>query len=240
MPATPYAPTATLTTLRAALRLALPDATAWPNNTLDGWIADAIRFYSLEFPRRWRYTLSLTTGTQAYSLPGGHGFMGIDSVEYPSGETPQEYVEQVAERSAEFASGGDYYALRGVTDSTAIESDTAAGTIVFAETVATGESAIITYYGLHPIPVAADDDAQITVPTAHWEALFAFVDFRAHWELEVDEATTPEDSPSTVHLSQLGEEGRRAWNRFKEVMNVLASQEAGRSSVLPWWPGSAI
>ena len=232
MPATPYAPTATLTTLRAALRLALPDATAWPNNTLDGWIADAIRFYSLEFPRRWRYTLSLTTGTQAYSLPGGHGFMGIDSVEYPSGETPQEYVEQVAERSAEFASGGDYYALRGVTDSTAIESDTAAGTIVFAETVATGESAIITYYGLHPIPVAADDDAQITVPTAHWEALFAFVDFRAHWELETDEALSV--TTVSIILAQLGQEARRAWNRYKETIDRIRSLTGTPSQFANW------
>jgi hypothetical protein len=150
MPA--YAPTTTLATLRAALRLTLTNATSWPDATLDKWIQDAIRFYSLEFPRTWRYTLSLTTGTQAYALPGGHGFMHVISVEYPSGSSPQEFLQQVEERSDEFASGGDYYALRGVADTTAIASDTAQGSIVFAETVATGESAVITYAGGPPHP----------------------------------------------------------------------------------------
>jgi hypothetical protein len=210
----------------------MTDATAWPNATLDAWIQDAIRFYSLEFPRRWRYTLSLTTGTQAYALPGGHGFMGVQSVEYPSGQDPQEYVTQVEERSAEFASGGDYYALRGVADTTAIESDTAAGTIVFAETVATGESAIITYYGVHPIPAAADDDAQITVPVAHWEALNAFVDFRAHWELETDEALTL--TTVSIILAQLGQEARRAWNRYKETIDRIRLLTGTSSGIASW------
>jgi hypothetical protein len=232
MTSTPYVPTATLTTLRAALRLALPDATAWPNNTLDGWIQDAIRFYSVEFPRRWRYTLTLTTGTQAYALPGGHGFLGIEAVEYPSGQSPQEYLEQVAERSPEFASGGDFYAIRGSTDTTAIESDTAAGPIVFAETVTTGQYAIITYLGQHPIPAAGDDDAQITVPTAHWEALFAFVDFRAHWELETDEALSV--STVSIVLAQLGQEARRAWNRYKEVIDRIRSMTATPTGTVTW------
>jgi hypothetical protein len=99
----------------------------------------------------------MTTGTQAYALPGGHGFLHVISVEYPSGQSPPEYLQQVEERSAEFASGGDYYALRGIADSTAIASDTAQGTIVFAETVTTGENAVITYAGTHPIPAAASD-----------------------------------------------------------------------------------
>ena len=229
---TAYTPTATLTTLRAALRLALPNATAWPNATLDAWIADAIRFYSLEFPRRWRYTLTLTTGTQAYALPGGHGFMSVESVEYPSGSSPPEFVQQVEESSAQFASGGDYYALRGIADTTAIASDTAAATIVFAETVATGEYAIITYRGLHPIPTAGSDSDQITVPTAHWEALIAFVDFRAHWELETDEALSV--TTVSIILAQLGQEARRAWNRYKESIDRIRSLTGTPSAFVSW------
>jgi len=232
MPSTPYTPTATLTTLRAALRLALPDATAWPNATLDGWIADALRFYSVEFPRRWRYTLTLTTGTQAYALPGGHGLLGVESVEHPAGQSPPEFLEQVEERSTEFASGGVFYALRGIADTTAIESDTAAGTIVFAETVTTGESAVITYLGQHPIPAAGDDDAQITVPQAHWEALFAFVDFRAHWELETDEALNI--STVSIVLAQLGQEARRAWNRYKETIDRIRSLTGNLGASVSW------
>ena len=232
MPTTAYVPTATLTTLRAALRVALPDATKWPNASLDTWIADALRFYSVEFPRRWRYSLSLTTGTQAYALPGGHGLLSVESVEYPSGQSPPEFIDQVEERSAAFASGGDFYALRGIADTTAIDVDTAAGTIVFAETVTTGQTAVITYLGQHPIPAAADDDAQITVPQAHWEALFAFVDFRAHWELETDEALNI--STVSIVLAQLGQEARRAWNRYKETVDRIRSLTSTPSASVSW------
>lgn len=232
MPATPYVPTATLTTLRAALRVALPSTAAWPNASLDAWIADALRFYSVEFPRHWRYTLTLTTGTQAYALPGGHGLLSVESVEYPSAQSPAEFVDQVEERSAQFASGGQFYALRGIADTTAIDVDTAAGTILFAETVTTGQYAIITYLGQHPIPAAGDDDAQITVPQAHWEALFAFVDFRAHWELETDEALNI--STVSIVLAQLGQEARRAWNRYKEVIDRIRSMTSTPSASITW------
>jgi hypothetical protein len=223
----------TLADLRAAIRLTLTNATAWPDSTLDKWIQDAIRFYSLEFPRTWRKTQAMTTGTQAYALPGGHGFMHVISVEYPSGQTPQEYLAQVDENSEAFGSGGNYYALRGVADNISDQKDdTAAGYILFAETVATGESAIITYAGAHPIPTAADDDAQITVPIAHWEALYAFVDFRAHWELETDEALSI--STVSIVLAQLGQEARRAWNRYKETIDRIRSLTGTPSGIAHW------
>jgi hypothetical protein len=229
---TDYAPTATLATLRAALRLTLTGATDWPDATLDKWIQDAIRFYSVEFPRTWRKTQALTTGTQAYALPGGHGFLHVISVEYPSGQSPPIFLQQVDERSAEFASAGDYYALRGIADSTAIAGDTAQGSIVFAPTVATGENAIITYAGTHPIPTAGSDNDQITVPVQHWEALYAFVDFRAHWELETDEALTI--STVSIVLAQLGQEARRAWNRYKETIDRIRSLTGTPSGFVPW------
>lgn len=230
MPA--YTPTTTLAALRAAIRLALPDATAWPNATLDAWIQDAIRFYSMEFPRLWRYILTLATGTQAYTSPGGHGFLSVQSVEYPYGQSPPEYVTQVDERSTQFAAAGDYYALRGAADTLAIETDLAAAYIVFAETVTTGQFAVITYYGLHPIPTAGDEDAQITVPAAHWEALIAFVDFRAHWELETDEALTVPTVSNNLEL--LGADGRRSWNRYKETIDRIRSITGTPSSIVNW------
>jgi hypothetical protein len=209
----------TLSELRALIRLSAASTTDWPNTTLDAWIADAIRLYSAQFPRRWRKSQALTTGTQAYALPRGHGFRGIISVEYPTGEDPQNYLSEVAEWSAAFQNEDEVYALRGVADTTAIESDSAAGYIVFAETVTTDQSAIIEYWGDHPVPTAGDDDAQITVPPQHIEALIAFCEFRAHWELETDEAYSV--TTTSVVLSQLGENARRAWNRYKEVMSQL-------------------
>jgi hypothetical protein len=224
----------TLATLRAACRKVLASTDDSPDGTLDAFIQDAIRFHSATFPRRWRHTITLATGTQAYAVPGAHGFLGILSVECPTGQTPQSFLEEVAEWSDRFQNKEDVYAVRGISDSTAIESDTAAATIVFAETVSTGQTAVVEYLGLHAVPTAADDDAQITVPDWQWEALVAFVDFRAHWELETDEAATLANV--TLMLSQLGEDGRRAWNRYKEVVNALLLQTA-KSVTIDWTAG---
>ena len=221
----------TLADLRAQIRLVLASATDWPDATLDAFIQDAIRFHSGQFPRRWRYSLSLSTNTQNYALPGAHALQAIRSVEYPTGEDPQVFLDQVEEWDDRFQDQEEVYALRGVLDTTAIESDTAVGEIVFAETVATGETAIIEYMAAHAIPTAADDDAQITVPTSHWEALIAFVEFRSHWELESDLACTV--STVSIVLAQLGQEARYAWNRYKEIMNALVLQQA-RTVTIPW------
>jgi len=221
----------TLADLRAQLRLLLASTDDWPDATLDGYIADAIRFHSAQFPRRWRYTQAMTTGTQAYALPGAHGFQSILSVEYPTGASPQSFLEEVPEWAQAFQDQGNVYAVRGIADDTAIEADTAAATVVFAPTTTTGESAVIEYLGSHAIPTAADDDAQITVPTHHWEALSALVEFRTHWELETDEAVTL--TSVSIVLSQLGQEARMAWNRYKEIANALAMQQA-RSAQVSW------
>ena len=220
----------TLLDLRGQCRKLLASTSDWPDATLDAFIADAIRFYSAEYPRLWRYTLTLATGTQAYALPGGHGFQGIVSVEYPAGETPPRFVERAAEWEGAFQARGDAYAVRGVADTTTAAGDTAQGQIVFAAAVATGESAVISYRGGHAAPTA--DNHQVTLPVAHWEALIAFVDFRCHWELETDEAC----SATTVSLmmGQLGENGRRAWNRYRETMDRIRWLTGSPSAWVSW------
>jgi hypothetical protein len=223
--------TQTLGELRQQIRLLLASSADWTNANLDVFIQDAIRFYSAQMPLRARYSLSLTTDTQAYDLPGGHGFLGILSVEYPTGQSPQSFLREVNEWDDAFQDEEDVYCIRGIDDQTAIEDYSAIGQIVFAETVATGETAIIEYHAVHQVPLGQDDDAYITVPVAHWEALIAFVDFRCHWELESDLAATVTNV--SIVLAQLGQEGRRAWNRYKEIMNVLV-MGASRSVNVPW------
>ena len=76
----------TLAALRARCRLVLPSTADWPDDSLDAWIGDAIRFYSNEFPRLIRHPLTLVTGTQSYAVPTG--CVGVVLVEYPAGEHP--------------------------------------------------------------------------------------------------------------------------------------------------------
>ena len=209
----------TLAGLRGQCRAVLASSTDWPDATLGIFIADSIWAYSNEWPRHLRHELVLTTGTQAYDLPGGHGFVRVSAVEYPAGNNPPNYLAQVDLHSQAFAVGGACYALRPVDDDVVADSDEVAGQLVFAQPVVTGQEAIVDYWGVHRI--ATTDTDVITVPETHLEALIAFVEFRAHWELETDEAYTQSSSAGSLLLSQLGENGRRAWNRWREVMQRL-------------------
>lgn len=219
---------ATLATLRARCRLVLASATAFPDATLNAWIGDAIRFYALEFPRTLRYTLTLTTGTQSYALPAG--CLGVDLVEYPAGEDPPEYLCLTSEDDPDFGLGDDVYALRGPADSVSATTDTANSYIVFGETVTTGETAVISYRGHHRVPTS---DSEVTsVPEAHTEALIAFVEFRAQWKLEADEAVDLSDV--SIILSQLGQEARLAWRRYKEIVDRLQMLTPTPIGIVTW------
>lgn len=219
--------------LRAIVRAMVVSVAAWPNEKIDTYIGQAIRLYSAHFPRRWRSTLALSTGTQAYDLPGGHGFVRLLSVLYPAEEGV--FLAKAPEWSAAFQCGEAVYALRGVADDVTADADEAAGQIVFAQTVTTGEQAILEYLGGHTEPAVGDDAAVITVPRVHHEAITAYVDFATHFEAETDEVL--EVTTVSVVLSQLGEEARRAWNRYKEVMDRLTWLRGGTLSLadMPCW-----
>ena len=217
----------TLTELLADVRFYLADATTWPDATLTGYIQDAVRFYSIEFPRAGYRSLSLTTGTQAYALWAD--VREVTKVEYPAGETPAEYLDRVPLNSAALANGDDVYAL----SAPAYDDYDAQANIVFGPTVATGESAVIHYKGLHAIPTADTD--VLTVPDEHLEALHAFIDFRAHWQLEAGEAVAVTNS--SIVLSQLGENARRAWNRYKEITARLQEQTIVSPAAAMGWLG---
>ena len=102
----------TLAALRARCRLILASTADWPDASLDAWIGDAIRFYSNEFPRLIRHTLTLVTGTQVYALPAD--CLVVVGVEYPAGEHPPRLVALTSEYAAAFQAGGRVCAVRGV------------------------------------------------------------------------------------------------------------------------------
>jgi len=205
-------------------RLSLADTTGWPNATLDAWIIAGIRLYSAHFPRHMRAAVELVSDVEAYVLPGGYECQALLSVEYPAGEDPPRFCRLVAEGSAEFASGGDYYALRGAS---ATGSTAQVGQFVLAKAPEDGDTCYVEYLAGHTLPTAGADSTVITVPAQHVEAIVSFVEFCALHELEADEASVI-DTTSIV-LSQLGQEARRAWLRYKEVMDRL----------LWLWPGPA-
>lgn len=217
----------TLATLRAQCRLLLASATAWPDDTLDGYIQDAIRFYSTDFPRILVNYTTATKDVRTYDLPGGNSLRSILRVVYDD-----ETLAEVENDSDLLDGGGWYYAVTAPDDTTAADEDNIAGTLTIAPNPAGGEILAITYSATHRIPTVNSDTDNITVPQAHWEALIAFVDFRAHWQLESGEAVAPD--PETMALAQLGDNARRAWVRYKEIISRILYTTQGQSRVIVW------
>ncbi len=186
-----------LAELRALLRLTLASVTAWPDAKLDGWIAQAIQLYSVHFPRRWRHTLDLITGQQAYDLPCEHDLVKVLGVEYPLGRIPPEFLTLAPTWSPLFRRRWRRVCAAGLPDSDSAlpgGSDSGVGQIVFAPTVSTGEQAVIEYLGAHQSrrSVRMPRSSPCRAPTCRpsWRSSSS----RAHHELEADEAVIVESS----------------------------------------------
>ena len=205
-------PSNTLAALRAQCRLFLASASDWPDAALDSYIADAIRFYSNEYPRLASATIAASAGTRCYALADGHDILAVYSALYEGSE-----LTSVPRNDLRLAASADVFAFYD-------------GQIEIGPLPVAGATITVTYTTHHAIPSAGDDP--LTIPSAHWEALIAFVDFRCHWQLESGQAILTD--ANNITLSQLGQESRLAWNRFKEVVDRIAYRQQGQSAVVSW------
>ena len=84
----------TLTDVRDRLRLDLADTGAdrWPDDQLDRHIEHALSELSLAMPREATTTIQTTAGSRDLSLAGIEGLIDVETVEYPLGRFPPEYV----------------------------------------------------------------------------------------------------------------------------------------------------
>ena len=217
----------TLADVRAACRLTVA-ATAIVDATLDGWIADALRFHSVQFPRRARVDLDCTAGTQEYDLPSDVGdvYRVLEVGLIQAGAVHP--LQMVTPLSPRMFGGGRYCAV--VT--AAIEDTSGEFAILVAEPVATGDVLQVTVACSWPIPTVGSDADVVLVPAGHLEALIAFVEFRVHWALETDEAINLGNV--SILLSQLGTEARMAWRRYKEIVERLEAVAPTPSGRVVW------
>jgi len=70
----------------------MADETQWPDATINAWISDAIRDYSVFFSRRLTATINCVTDQVEYSLSSLTHPRSIVSVEYPDGEDPMVFL----------------------------------------------------------------------------------------------------------------------------------------------------
>jgi hypothetical protein len=94
--------------------------------------------------------------------------------------------------------------------------------------------AAIRLYGAHfgerEMPAGGED--AVDVPAPHLEALTAYVDFAAAREMQMEAAV--ETDGASITLGQLGDQARRAWVRYKDVMDQLVAVTTGESIAVSW------
>jgi len=88
----------TLAQLADRAQSALSDAAAgtWSQATAEEWCNEALRDYSLHFPREIEATQATSANDRKYDLPAG--FQAMLTVEYPSGNDPPDYLVRCDQR----------------------------------------------------------------------------------------------------------------------------------------------
>jgi hypothetical protein len=164
----------TWATLLADIRTDLKDAglstPKWDNNSLYLYAKDAIRDYSVHFPKRVdRLELVLTNG--AYPLPSD--FIQDVYVECPAGVFLERRQDRPGVRFSNAARPTVYY----------IDS----GQLKLNST--TTEEVLLTYDALHPVPTSADDSAfALTIPLVDEELIRLYVKAKATEQIRTQQA----------------------------------------------------
>ena len=169
-------------------------AAVWSETLLLQWLNDAIRDYSLEFPRRRTGTITAVASTHKYNLPADH--LETISVEYPTAEDPPAYLILKAYTDDGFWNNDDYFDVvlnhDQETDDELWISDSPAG----------GETITVEYTAYHPHNLTSGE--YTTVPSEHHHILRTYVLARATEWLQMAEQANP-TSNSSLLMSMLAQ-----------------------------------
>jgi len=208
------------------IRERLADEAQWPDATLDAWINDAIRDYSIHFRRRVTATITAVADQVEYSLSGYTGICSILSVEWPKDEDPREYLTRRSETDPRGFWGGSWYDVRGTV---------APEMLVIAQEPGEGEDIGLEYEADYSVPTADDD--VLTVLDRHLEGLALFVWWKAAREaaIVVGRRERGGGAPSASLISALGlfvkRTGREA---YYDWLQEAKAGMSGRSAVVGW------
>jgi hypothetical protein len=205
------------------IELALADSgnATFAEATVQDWLEEAIRAYSVHFPVITTATLNCSADTHAYTL--AEGTMGIVKVEYPKGEDPPEYLNPRSRKSAGFWDREGYYdaELDGQGD----------GALYISEDPDEDDQIEVTYLAMHTTSFSGDS-SYVTVPEEHVPILVAYCVWKGTRELLLTEQQNPD---TTIHLIyDMTRQAQAAWDAYNDLIKqALAS--AGRSAVTTGW-----
>ncbi len=210
--------TITKADLRALIRVVLPDVTEWPDASLNQWITDAVRDYSIYFPRKVELIDDCVAGQRSYTVSTPAVFQGVVSVEYPYGQTPVRFLKRKNYQEPGFE-GGPYYDV-------ILES----GTIWIGETPTAAQDYRCVYLANHTPP--ALDTTALTMPDSHVDALKLYAVWMA--ALEVETSLLPSPTIDVYLITQLKNNVSMAERAYRAKINDLRKTSVQSGTSGPW------
>ena len=203
------------------------DNSTWTAVQIVKWLNDAIRDYSHYFPRIKTQTISTSAAANAYDLNAD--FMAVLSVEYPTGQDPQEYISRLDCKHADFWTADSWYDILPRGD------DTDAGELWISADPAGTESIEVHYHAHHDLVTDADDTSgDLTVPPDHQGLLVKFVLWQATLHLLFAEQQSPTSSSSLL-MAQLSQNSRRLEVAYQTALRQALFAADGQSKIVQSW-----
>jgi hypothetical protein len=212
-------------------QLADSGAGTWPQATVEAWVLEAIRDYSVHFPRRKEYKINCNDDVHEYPLPVD--FLDAILVEYPDGEDPPKYLARKHRTDPAFWLSDDHYDLYvtgDVTESPTVPGESDNDLLIVSPETATGEDIILQYLARHDDSISSGDE--VTVPARHFDLIVTFVVWRAWVERLGEEEQAPDQT--VLLLSQLASNADRAHRRYTEALNRAKSARSESGITEPW------
>lgn len=202
----------TMQSLIDDLQIDLADSAAavWSESELLQMLNDAIRYYSLIFPRLRSTTIATVADDRKYDLPTDH--IRILSVEYPTGEDPPEHLAPASRLQRVFWQKDTAYDVVRYGDQ-----DVADEIWIGDKPVGT-ETLTIQYFAYHPHTLATGGFC--TVPIEHHHVLKSCAMWLANRNLQMAEAGVP-TSNSSVLMGQLAINTERLRDAYDELVQEL-------------------
>ncbi len=211
-----------------ALRSILENTAVFPDTLLNSWISEAIRDYSMHFPKEVQGTLQASKdGQRTFVLLGLADLAevyGITRVEYPIDLEPPSMLSRLPRDHPGFE-GGPYYDLVGEHE------------IMLGQAVPLGATINIWYNTVHLAPTS--DTMSLSIPGKHLEALKMYCVWQAVRKLEMDQSAEPD--MTSLLLSMLGTNSGRAERAYRSKIREYLETTGGGQYSGPWrmdkWDG---
>lgn len=210
--------TCTRAELRALVRVILVDVATWPDASINQWITDAIRDYSVYFPKTVEIVDDCAAGVRDITVGSAATFQGIVAVEYPYGQTPARYLTRKNQQEPDF-DGGAFYDVT-----------TEEGQIRLGETPVATDDIRILYLVGHTPP--ALDATQLTMPDSHIEALKLYIIWQG--ALAVEMALLPSPTTDIYLLQQLKTNVHEAEQAYRAKIADLRKTPSASGVSGPW------